>query len=152
MSDLDLAHQPEHSLPCLFATGPGMSHAQRRGSICRRGHTPSFASHFLFLPIFFFFPFPLPVFSAHFLFLPFPPTDARSGHFVAFLARAGGLGTYWRAHSSNGPAYLTWSRGQSMQTVGVADSVADFGATPGLPRSWMKAQHALQLTILAQVQ
>ena len=49
----------------------------------------------------------------------------------------------------NGPAYLTWSRGQSMQTVGSAASVTSVGATPGLPRSWMLAQHALQKKILA---
>eukprot|EP01043_Picozoa_sp_COSAG02_P011790 COSAG02_NODE_440_length_22296_cov_173.657386_16_plen_715_part_00 len=38
----------------------------------------------------------------------------------------------------NGPAYLTWSRGQSMQGVGAP-----------LPRSWMQKQWALQKQILA---
>lgn len=38
----------------------------------------------------------------------------------------------------NGPAYLTWSRGQSMQGVGAP-----------LPRSWMQKQWALQKHILA---
>eukprot|EP00656_Telonema_subtile_P011229 TRINITY_DN15534_c0_g1_i1.p1 TRINITY_DN15534_c0_g1~~TRINITY_DN15534_c0_g1_i1.p1 ORF type:complete len:866 (+),score=187.31 TRINITY_DN15534_c0_g1_i1:142-2739(+) len=40
----------------------------------------------------------------------------------------------------NGPAYLTWSRGQSMQSVGSSAS--------GLPRSWMRAQWTLQKSIL----
>lgn len=47
----------------------------------------------------------------------------------------------------NGPAYLTWSRGQSMQSVGSAASPE--GGDTGLPRSWMQAQHALQIKILA---
>ena len=87
--------------------------------------------------------------ASHFLFLPFPPLTLVRASSSRFLR---GRAWYFVTHPSNGPAYLTWSRGQSMQTVGVADSVSDFGATPGLPRSWMKAQHALQLKILAQVQ
>lgn len=48
----------------------------------------------------------------------------------------------------NGPAYLTWSRGQSMQSVG--SSALPEGGTSGLPRSWMQAQWALQKKILAR--
>ena len=48
----------------------------------------------------------------------------------------------------NGPAYLTWSRGQSMQSVG--SSAAPEGGGNGLPRSWMQAQWRLQKQILAQ--
>ena len=36
----------------------------------------------------------------------------------------------------NGPAYLTWSRGQSMQSVGA--SALPEGGEAGLPRSWMQ--------------
>ena len=52
----------------------------------------------------------------------------------------------------NGPTYLTWSRGQSMQTVGSGPSVAGIAPTmgAGLPRSWMQQQHALQIKILRQ--
>jgi alpha-N-acetylglucosaminidase len=52
----------------------------------------------------------------------------------------------------NGPAYLTWSRGQSMQTVGTGKSVNSVNGNlgSGLPRSWMQAQHALQKKILKQ--
>ena len=46
----------------------------------------------------------------------------------------------------NGPAYLTWSRGQSMQSVG--SSALPEGGSSGLPRSWMKAQWQLQKKIL----
>ena len=46
----------------------------------------------------------------------------------------------------NGPAYLTWSRGQSMQSVGSA--AVPLGGDTGLPRSWMQQQHALQKKIL----
>ena len=46
----------------------------------------------------------------------------------------------------NGPAFLTWSRGQSMQSVG--SSAEPEGGESGLPRSWMQAQHALQKHIL----
>ena len=46
----------------------------------------------------------------------------------------------------NGPAFLTWSRGQSMQSVG--SSAEPEGGESGLPRSWMQAQHALQKYIL----
>lgn len=42
----------------------------------------------------------------------------------------------------NGPAFLTWSRGQSMQSVGA--SATPEGGTAGLPRSWMQAQWRLQ--------
>jgi alpha-N-acetylglucosaminidase len=49
----------------------------------------------------------------------------------------------------NGPAYLTWSRGQSMQSVGTGPSFKFPGAGSGLPRSWMQSQHALQKQILA---
>jgi alpha-N-acetylglucosaminidase len=48
----------------------------------------------------------------------------------------------------NGPAYLTWSRGQSMQSVG--SSAMPEGGDSGLPRSWMQAQWALQKQILAR--
>lgn len=50
----------------------------------------------------------------------------------------------------NGPAYLTWSRGQSMQTVGTGKSVNSINGNrgSGLPRSWMQAQHTLQKKIL----
>ena len=47
----------------------------------------------------------------------------------------------------NGPAYLTWSRGQSMQSVGA--SAMPEGGDSGLPRSWMQQQWALQKKILA---
>jgi hypothetical protein len=43
----------------------------------------------------------------------------------------------------NGPAYLTWSRGQSMQSVG--SSALPEGGEAGLPRSWMRAQWELQV-------
>ena len=46
----------------------------------------------------------------------------------------------------NGPAYLTWSRGQSMQSVG--SSALPEGGESGLPRSWMQAQWKLQKFIL----
>ena len=46
----------------------------------------------------------------------------------------------------NGPAYLTWSRGQSIQAVG--SSALPEGGSAGLPRSWMKAQWELQKKIL----
>eukprot|EP01047_Picozoa_sp_COSAG01_P034688 COSAG01_NODE_2617_length_7374_cov_7.663505_4_plen_342_part_00 len=46
----------------------------------------------------------------------------------------------------NGPAYLTWSRGQSMQSVGA--SALPEGGEAGLPRSWMQAQWNLQRFIL----
>eukprot|EP00658_Telonema_sp_P-2_P032395 TRINITY_DN24001_c0_g1_i16.p1 TRINITY_DN24001_c0_g1~~TRINITY_DN24001_c0_g1_i16.p1 ORF type:complete len:421 (-),score=64.15 TRINITY_DN24001_c0_g1_i16:122-1384(-) len=46
----------------------------------------------------------------------------------------------------NGPAYLTWSRGQSMQSVG--SSALPEGGSSGLPMSWMEAQWALQKQIL----
>ena len=49
----------------------------------------------------------------------------------------------------NGPAYLTWSRGQSMQNVGTAPTALLPGAGGGLPRSWMQSQHALQRVILS---
>lgn len=41
----------------------------------------------------------------------------------------------------NGPAFLTWSRGQNEYGAGIAGP---------LPRSWMQAQHALQIQILAR--
>lgn len=41
----------------------------------------------------------------------------------------------------NGPAFLTWSRGQNEYGNNIAGP---------LPRSWMKAQHALQVQILAR--
>jgi alpha-N-acetylglucosaminidase len=47
----------------------------------------------------------------------------------------------------NGPAYLTWSRGQSMQSVGA--SALPEGGDAGLPRSWMQAQWRLQRYISA---
>ena len=46
----------------------------------------------------------------------------------------------------NGPAYLTWSRGQSMQSVG-ASAMPEDGMS-GLPRSWMQGQWLLQKQIL----
>jgi len=49
----------------------------------------------------------------------------------------------------NGPAFLTWSRGQSMQNVGTAPTALIPGGKGGLPRSWMQSQHALQKRILA---
>ena len=42
----------------------------------------------------------------------------------------------------NGPAYLTWSRGQNSHGSSIGGP---------LPRSWMRAQHALQLRILARL-
>lgn len=45
---------------------------------------------------------------------------------------------------SNGPAWLSWSRGQSMHGVGT------FGNRP-LPQQWMTAQWALQKQILARM-
>jgi len=47
----------------------------------------------------------------------------------------------------NGPAYLTWSRGQSMQSVG--SSAEPEGGMSGLPRSWMQSQWRLQKYILS---
>jgi hypothetical protein len=41
----------------------------------------------------------------------------------------------------NGPAFLTWSRGQNEYGAGIAGP---------LPRSWMRAQHALQVQILGR--
>lgn len=46
----------------------------------------------------------------------------------------------------NGPAYLTWSRGQNMQSVG--SSAMPEGGDAGLPRSWMQSQWRLQKQIL----
>jgi hypothetical protein len=48
----------------------------------------------------------------------------------------------------NGPAFLTWSRGQSMQSVG--SSAMPEGGNAGLPRSWMQSQWELQKKILAR--
>ena len=48
----------------------------------------------------------------------------------------------------NGPAYLTWSRGQDLQSVGAA--AMPEGGGSGLPRSWMQSQWKLQKTILSQ--
>jgi alpha-N-acetylglucosaminidase len=48
----------------------------------------------------------------------------------------------------NGPAFLTWSRGQSMQSVGA--SALPEGGSSGLPRSWMQAQWRLQKFILSR--
>jgi alpha-N-acetylglucosaminidase len=48
----------------------------------------------------------------------------------------------------NGPAFLTWSRGQSMQSVG--SSALPRGGESGLPRSWMQAQWRLQKFILGR--
>lgn len=48
----------------------------------------------------------------------------------------------------NGPAYLTWSRGQDLQSVGAA--AMPEGGGSGLPRSWMQSQWRLQKKILAQ--
>jgi alpha-N-acetylglucosaminidase len=46
----------------------------------------------------------------------------------------------------DGPAYLTWSRGQDIQSAGA--SALPEGGTSGLPRSWMQSQWALQKKIL----
>ena len=46
----------------------------------------------------------------------------------------------------NGPAYLTWSRGQNIQGVGMSGENQD----QGLPRSWMQSQWRLQKFILSR--
>jgi alpha-N-acetylglucosaminidase len=50
---------------------------------------------------------------------------------------------------TNGPAWLSWSRGQSMHGVGAGGG--GLPANVALTRSWMAAQHDLQKQILGRM-
>ena len=65
--------------------------------------------------------------------------------FASFGVNASAFGNW-----TNGPAWLSWSRGQSMHGVGAGGHDSP-GPTTALTQSWMSAQHQLQKQILARM-